>query len=843
VSKADSAVTRQQQSRNRARWVLFTLLAGCSPPPHQPRLPPASAVNPAAASFAAENAPTACPCADLALPEVRAHLAEGRLERAARLLRRTEHRCGCWSSAARELERSVLAELGQPTDAAGRAALGAECARDRATAEAPPSIQTWYDWGMEELERDHRAEARRWLDRALWRLERWGRCRFGGGVVAPDAFMGLTDEARALDGSPDGKRVVVANGRELVVFEIPPAGVEEGAHRAYRYSLPLPARAMAVAWPLDDRMVVATSKNQLLLYHPPSGRLLAERTVPDIVDYGLAALGQSGLLVTAHRDRTVRFWDLRQLGPVGSRSTPEQVTSLSVAPGGVAVGLGEAGLVVFRGPLSTRSLAKALATLPRIAVQAAASRVAISPDSRRVIWSGPEGGGEVDLTTGVIRESPDLHKECVLFTPDGRLVTCSLGIEVERNGGQVASFDPGGSGYTTYADVKALAGGRLIATVTGHGQLHVWDTAEENPAEDKRLTVHSNWGAMPIDVCESAGAVLVGGLLWRPQSGELTELESAGAYVGACVAGRWLVTAPIGGDVIVDDLLASPPSKPRRLPLGDYVGMLYGRADGELVIATGDARLLVGSVGSSVVREIARGSQYGLGGYSHRQAFRDRRLAAGNGWIAIGDGRTVFWKDTTGPSLPRQLEGTIGGELATDAAGEVLVIGDHEGNLEVRDARGELRSRSATDGIPITALAVHPKEPWIAWGNEVGTIRVVSFEGKPVGLRVDCAGSRVGALRFFEDEWLVSSTADQRIRFWSLPDQRSGPILVRHAATSYVVSADPIPFVQPLGPASRDALRCHLGAYSWGFELCSDRFEVPDLSGRLFTHDETYREP
>jgi WD40 repeat protein len=836
-------VTRNTQSRkaNSARWVLLSLVVGCSFRPSEPRLAPPPPASYAAASLAAEKAPIACLCADLALAEVRARLAEGRLERAVRLLRRTEHRCGCWSRAARELERSVLAELGAATDVASQAALAAECTRDGATAETPQSIQTWYDRGMGELARGDRAEARRWLDRALWRLERWGRCRFGGGVVTADAFTGLTDEARALDGSPDGKMVAVANGREIAFFEIPPAGdgVDTRGNQAYRYSLHLPARAMAVAWPRSDRMVVATSSNRLLLYHPLSGQLLAERTVPEIVDHGIAALAREGLVVTAHRDRTVRFWHLRQLAPAGTLSTPGQPTSLSAAEGGVVVGQGEAGLVVFRGSLSTRSLA----TLPMISVLGVASSVAITPDGRRVVWTGPEGGGEVDLITETIRELPDLRKRCVLFTPHGRLVTCDWGIGVERYGGQVVSFDPGGSGLTTYADVKALAGGRLVAVVTSNGQLRVWDTSEDAPDSATRLVAFPSAGAIPIDVCASAGAVLLRGLLWRPESGELTQLESTGLNAEVCVAGRWLVAATrISKDLMVHDLLVSPPSKLRPVPVGDQVGMLYGGPKDEFVMATADARLLVGRVGSSVVREIARGTRYGLGGNVYRNAFRDRRLVAGNGWIAVSDGRTVFWQDTTRPSQPRQLPEVVGGELATNAAGQYLVIGDHRGNIEVRDARGELRSRWPTDGTPITALALHPKEPWIAWGDEVGTIRVVSLEGKPVGIRVDSAGSRIGALRFFDEEWLVSSAADQRIRFWSVRHQRSGPILVRYA-TSHFTSTDPIPFVQPLEPAARDALRCHLGAYSWGFELCSDRFEVPNLSTRLFAYDQTYLDP
>ena len=216
-----------------------------------------------------------------------------------------------------------------------------------------------------------------------------------GGVALTDAatgqttarLEGLSDIARAVAFSPDGRLLAAGGGRPQIGGEVRIWSVEEG-----REVVALQGHAdtiQALAFAPDGKMLATASYDKdIKLWDVSSGEEI--RTLRDHIDavYSLAFTPDGSRLVSGSADRSVKVWDPSTGDRLYTLGEPtDGINSVAIDPTGprVAAGGHDRTIRVWRLGEDGGELLNVL-----IAHQSAILRIAYSPDGRRIVTSAAD---------------------------------------------------------------------------------------------------------------------------------------------------------------------------------------------------------------------------------------------------------------------------------------------------------------------------------------------------------------------------------------------------------------------------------------------------------------------
>jgi WD40 repeat protein len=424
----------------------------------------------------------------------------------------------------------------------------------------------------------------------------------------------------------------------------------------------------------------------------------------------------------------------------------------------------------------------------------------ISADGRRVVTAGADGVAEIRLVAAprrVVRLDNGEAVTSVQFDPAGRHVVTADDVGVARvwsttSGRMVQEL----RGHTTaIRRARFSADGSRVLTASDDGSARVWRARPRTP-DDPRWRAADSTSFSPdsrrvLVVHEGRRGV------WDTATGEVVTLDG-GIYhpidrlawpcgrAAGCSPwspdGRFVAGADaLGGAVVWDAATGAP----RRLgtPSGSVIGAAFS-ADGRRVVVVDGERP------KARIWSLAPPRREGLVPSGQGEVLQSAQFVAGPlrvltvdvlGRAQVSDPRTRASAALPGMTLP------IAATASPD--GRQLAIGTSDGMLNVfADARRAPRSRSATPGQRVNALAYDPSGATIATGGQKGT-RI--WDARTLASStLQAPGGAVTSVQFSPDGGLVLIASGSVRRLWDRDLRRVVLELPRVRAAGAELSPD-----------------------------------------------------
>lgn len=706
-----------------------------------------------------------------------------------------------------------------------------------------PNGRALYWAGMSAKELGDKAEAQKLFDRAMVELE----ITTGKPVIveAPVYLGGSYWRGDAAAWSRDGRWFASAIGKVMTIRDRFLDFTEVLTFEPHEHEI----RRLAIS--PDGSMVASVAADNALKVtrlHPRIEDIPGQW--PEAHDVPLAFSSDGKML-----DVGGRFFDLATGEPKGG-NVPEAHPNVTFSPDGktYASGAGDGGVY-----LSDSATGKHLHTFEGFNWFSLTSRdrtdhsnakaVAFSPDGRMIVaGSDMESIFIWDVATGATKAELRHHglderasRNSLMFSPDGKkLVSHALGPRPVRlfdlETGAVVATEGGGEGAFWFSpDGKTLSLGRINGAVTE------WDTStgariseELRPAcNDMQIAVSPNGKTIAFG-CPGDSL-----RLWNVEDGK-TRIHPSGPR------GRY-----------TNDMSIAYSSDGHLFQLTKKNDVLH-----LLDVETGQKRTMnMAYQGRSITFSPETDTfATGIGDVIRLWRFdgRMRNLVGHEGPVGevafSPDGKTIastsadntvrLWDVATGAEK-RKLEGHTNtvSFLRFSPKGDVFVSHSWDGSTRLWDvatgAQKELfqgcsRPVFSPDGTTL-ALACHPElRLWdVQKGSELR--RLTNFKDSVMAFSAD-------------GEMLITfSSGNGLVHFWSSAGKALFALgFVAEHDVSILLSADDTPYVEIVGPdedAARKRLRCRAGDSSYGFDLCRERFEAPGLLSKLRTGDRSYADP
>jgi WD domain, G-beta repeat len=172
------------------------------------------------------------------------------------------------------------------------------------------------------------------------------------------------------------------------------------------------------------------------------------------------------------------------------------------------------------------------------------------------------------------------------------------------------------------------------------------------------------------------------------------------------------------------------------------------------------------------------------------------------------------------------------------------------GVVSIRDRLLDLRETARLEGHTnwVYSVTFSPDGKTLASGFSDKSVRLWNVATGAEMRKLEGHTAIVIYVAFSPDgKTLASSSEDGSIRFWTAAGD---PLVVLRVVsgrnTSYAFTPGPAPLIEFLGPEAEAATAfplCRVGALSFPFDLCRERFEVHGLLTKVFAGDPSYGEP
>ncbi len=849
------------------------LLAGaCSgspPPPVEP--PVVVATVQASASAVAPMASGPCDKAEAQRARVKGLLADGKLDRALRVIEAADRLCPGSAGASAAARVTTLVEVGRDDEAV---ALAARIEGDpQASAEAkaaasaarklvkdvrenrpPANGEDLYREGISMLHAGLPAVAQRLFDRAMVAIERAAR-----------AIPGHEHASLSLD-TPNG---IIGSIEDVVWARVGSRSFLAVAHEE-RVSI-----FDAESWQLRTR--IAGKERVSSLSVSPDGRTLAIGSLDGLrlfdIERGEEVWRREGLFNEAVYSRDgktllvgARFPPRLEIWDAASRRSSQEIIP-TAAPPPKAPGAKKAEQTPDPRPVRVQSLA----------VSAKGDLVAAGlNDGSARVWKSA-GGKELRSFGG--------HKSSintVAFSSDGKLFVSadqdSVHVYQISSGKELQSFPMGYSGHVAFtADDSALA----ISTVKG---VILWEVKTGKELRRfEQVTPHTM--AVEAKGTRFAATESHRVIVWDLATGQ--EIQRLDRHAHGLRSVAWVpgaaafVTGSWDETVRVWDAERGAPKQ--TIKEEDSVNAVAVSPDGELIASgTTEATTTLFKVSTGERVERFQGSS----GWVNALAFGQggRVLAVGseekvltlidvpkrkvlkeiptkNGainsvaWSPDGQLLAVGTQDSTlhlrdGGSLQEIASSSMGNAVNSimwSPDGSTLLAAENEGIL-FDTGGGNLRKTRELEGHEgwVQAVAYRPDGKVIATGSSDRSIRI--WDAVTGTLRHTMNGHEgfVESIAFQPDgKRLVSCSEDGTVRVWSVDEGKEILALrpIEGSTDAYAFTPGPSGRIELFGSAGQAFPLCRIGEATFSFALCRERFEVPGLSAKVLAGDASYLDP
>lgn len=869
----------------------LTLAAlGCSPAPSEPAAASAlpstahtASTAPAASAAAATPALSPCDRAAHGRARVPALLADGRLHRTLRVIEKANERCPATRAATLAAEVATLAELGRYEDAR---MLAAEAPVDaRSAVEAAVKVADERDYDAQRFPDTDKAKAKmhQTEDAAARLAEQAIAAKERGDVIAETALHvqartkyleawklwrpnGPALYGAALESDALGERGEAQRLRDRALAEL-----EQFNGKSAEVGTWLMGDVEDVAHSPDGRTIAVASGSDIVLIDASTFRLKCRLVGTDIV-FSVSWSPDGRTLASASQNKTVSLWDAKT-----GRETrklhghTEAVTSVAWSPDGQTVASASIDRTVRVWGAKTGAEKRKLVGHTGII-----SAVAWSPDGRALVSGGEYGSLRLwHVRSGqetMSLSAPVKGVLSVAWSPDGKTVASAARTSVQlwdvKTGKKMRELH----GHTHWVtSVSWSPDGRRLASASWDSTARVWDAV--TGAELRSMAGRQAVSWSPDGKTLVSGAWAQALLRWDVSSGAETmrldrevcvattlSWSSKGMLASACSDGTvrvlnaksgtatLLLVGPTGG---ADPVAWSPDARTLASWGTDKTVWLWDTGTGKTKQKIDVRSSLATAVSwSPDGRKLAYGADDGsLRLWDATTSTETRKLdapgATSVSWSA--DGRVLasgherspvrLWDAKTGQQISRLTERTE--FVAWSSDGRTLALGTREGALSLWDATTR-RSRWLQQGdlsVRGTLLAWSPDGRTLASGTD-STVRLWdALTGKETRT-LEGHGEWVTSLAWSRGG-LASASKDGTIRLWNAETGsevwRSGALAGVDA--TYTVTPQSHTVISGGQPEkARDALLCVLGARTFPFDLCRERFEVTSLDG-------DYREP